>query len=191
VAVVGDYAYVADYWSGLHIIDVSDPRNPQEVGSYDTPGSTRNLAVAGSYAYMADGSTGLRVIDVSDPQDPQEVGYYDTPGYAFGVAFAGGYAYVADYWSGLQTIEFHGPGVEETRMCEVRTTNALPTIIRGILLLPSPLLTPPSSLLSANGRKVLDLKPGANDVSRLAPGVYFVREAQAQAQATRKVAVLH
>jgi len=33
---------------------------------------------------------------------------------------------------------------------------------------------PRPSLLDAAGRKVLDLKPGANDVRRLAPGVYFV-----------------
>ena len=31
------------------------------------------------------------------------------------------------------------------------------------------------ALLDLTGRKVLDLKPGANDVSRLSPGVYFVR----------------
>jgi hypothetical protein len=30
-------------------------------------------------------------------------------------------------------------------------------------------------LLDAAGRKVMDLKPGANDVRALAPGVYFVR----------------
>jgi len=30
-------------------------------------------------------------------------------------------------------------------------------------------------LLDISGRKVMDLRPGANDVSRLAPGVYFVR----------------
>jgi hypothetical protein len=44
-------------------------------------------------------------------------------------------------------------------------------------------------LLDASGRKVLDLKAGANSVQGLAPGVYFVREAQAQAQAqaVRKV----
>jgi len=32
-------------------------------------------------------------------------------------------------------------------------------------------------LLDISGRKVLDLKPGANDVRQLAPGVYFVRPA--------------
>jgi hypothetical protein len=42
-------------------------------------------------------------------------------------------------------------------------------------------------LLNVTGRKVLDLKSGANDVRALAPGVYFVREAQAQAQAVRKI----
>ena len=34
-------------------------------------------------------------------------------------------------------------------------------------------------LLDISGRKVLGLKPGANDVSRLAPGVYFVSEQSA------------
>ena len=35
---IGGYAYVADVGSGLQIIDVSNPRDPQGiVGSYDTP----------------------------------------------------------------------------------------------------------------------------------------------------------
>jgi len=33
-----------------------------------------------------------------------------------------------------------------------------------------------SSLLDIGGRKIMDLTPGANDVSRLSPGVYFIRE---------------
>jgi len=37
---------------------------------------------------------------------------------------------------------------------------------------------PKAVLLDISGRKVLDLHSGANDVSRLAPGVYFVLEAQ-------------
>jgi hypothetical protein len=67
-------------------------------------------------------------------------------------------------------------GVEETTNKGRGTPSDGPTIVRGVLLLP-PLLSPPSSLLSIDGRKVLDLRPGANDVSRLAPGVYFVRTA--------------
>jgi hypothetical protein len=55
--------------------------------------------------------------------------------------------------------------------------NVGPTIVRGVLFLPSSLLTANSSLLSIDGRKVLDLHPGANDVRSLAPGVYFLRQA--------------
>jgi hypothetical protein len=48
-------------------------------------------------------------------------------------------------------------------------------------------------LLDISGRKVMDLRPGVNDVRGLAPGVYFIRtaqaQAQAQAQAIRKVVV--
>jgi YVTN family beta-propeller protein len=60
-----------------------------------------------------------------------------------------------------------------------------PTIVRGVLFLPGASSHRPqaASLMDATGRKVLDLMPGANDVRALAPGVYFVREAQAQAQA--------
>ncbi|MFO7650102.1 MAG: hypothetical protein R6X13_02015 [bacterium] len=52
-----------------------------------------------------------------------------------------------------------------------------PTIVRGVLRLrPSAYgLRQDIALLDAGGRKVLDLKAGDNDVSRLAPGVYFVR----------------
>ena len=42
-----------------------------------------------------------------------------------------------------------------------------------------------ADLLDATGRRVLTLKPGPNDVSRLSPGVYFVRERSA----ARKVVI--
>ena len=67
-----------------------------------------------------------------------------------------------------------------------------PTIVRGVLCLPlasSVEREASSVLLDVSGRKVMDLKPGANDVRALAPGVYFVREAHAQAQAIQKVVI--
>jgi hypothetical protein len=81
--------------------------------------------------------------------------------------------------------EIAGAAVEETPSAEVRTTNRRATIARGVLFLAEAPSRKPqaTSLLDIGGRKVLDLKPGANDVRALAPGVYFVREAQAQAQA--------
>ncbi|MFO7674833.1 MAG: sialidase family protein [bacterium] len=56
---------------------------------------------------------------------------------------------------------------------------APPAVVRGSLALP-----PGFVLLDAAGRRVLSLRPGANDLSRLAPGVYFVRSADANRRAT-------
>ena len=93
-----------------------------------------------------------------------------------------------------------GQGIEETPNAKVRMTNGGATIVRGVLFLPKmgtvPSGTVPTfgpSLLDISGRKVLDLKPGANDVRALAPGVYFVWEeshaASSEPQAVLKVVV--
>ena len=70
------------------------------------------------------------------------------------------------------------PGVQEAPNAEVRTTRPLPTIVRGVLFLNGDChrtgTVPKAGLLDISGRKVLDLRPGANDVSGLATGVYFV-----------------
>jgi len=74
---------------------------------------------------------------------------------------------------------------------DVGSTRVVAAIVRGSLLLPAHNEGRETNgeLLDISGRKVLDLHPGPNDVSRLAPGVYFVREAQAQAQAVHKVVI--
>jgi len=52
------------------------------------------------------------------------------------------------------------------------------TLIRGILNLVPPVGNPSSvfTLIDACGRRTMFLHPGPNDVSRLAPGVYFIKE---------------
>jgi hypothetical protein len=66
------------------------------------------------------------------------------------------------------------PGIEEVTNGEWRTAIALPTIIRSVLLLPEAASRGlrAASLYDIAGHRVLDLRPGANDVSRLAVGVY-------------------
>jgi hypothetical protein len=44
-------------------------------------------------------------------------------------------------------------------------------------------------MLDIGGRKVLDLHPGPDDVSRLSPGVYFVRELSAVSRKPSAVTV--
>ena len=77
VALSGNYAYLADDWGGLRIIDVSDPLNPWEVGSYEFDGWAGNVGVSGGYAYVNDAYHILRIIDVSDPENPSEVSSFE------------------------------------------------------------------------------------------------------------------
>jgi hypothetical protein len=77
-------------------------------------------------------------------------------------------------------------GVAETPTAGIRTASRSPSVIRGVLFLPDAASDRPqaSSLLDVSGRKVMELKPGANDVRAFAPGVYFVTP---QSLAIRKV----
>ena len=70
VAVSGNYAYVADRFDGLDIIDIWDPSSPRLEGNYDTSGQAWGVAVSGNYAYVADYNDGLDIIDISDPSSP-------------------------------------------------------------------------------------------------------------------------
>jgi hypothetical protein len=73
------YAYLADEYNGLRVIDVSSPLAPVEVGAYDVPGQYEffhGVAIEGDYAYVADGGlmdTRLRVVNISHPAHPFEV----------------------------------------------------------------------------------------------------------------------
>ena len=96
-------------------------------------------------------------------------------------------------------------GTEESPKPKAPSHKPAATIVRGVLFLegdrprtgtegtvPEWGLSPEPVLLDATGRKVLNLKSGANDVSHLSPGIYFVREAQAASpplQTVRKVVI--
>ena len=46
----------------LHMIDVSNPSNPVNVGYYNTQTSAYGVTVASGYAYAASSGTGLKII---------------------------------------------------------------------------------------------------------------------------------
>ena len=66
-------------------------------------------------------------------------------------------------------------GIAERQQLAAHRSRPLPTVVRDVLFLPPSPLSTPHSLLSIDGRRVMSLRPGANDVRGLAPGVYFVR----------------
>lgn len=67
--------------------------------------------------------------------------------------------------------------VEQLNTESVEKQENVTIIVRGILNLQSGISNPQSkiTLLDITGRKVADLKSGANNIRHLAPGVYFIR----------------
>ncbi|MEO0085032.1 MAG: glycosyl hydrolase family 18 protein [candidate division WOR-3 bacterium] len=74
----------------------------------------------------------------------------------------------ADYWDDLSFRP--STGVAESPGAEVQGQRR-PTVVRGILRLPA---SPAFSLYSTDGRKVIELRPGLNEVRQLKTGVYFI-----------------
>ncbi len=98
--VQGQYAYVATD-TGMAVVDVSDPNNPQQVGGFSDPSVSgpTNIAVSGRYAYLVSSVASLvSIFDVSNPSTPARVttistGVGTTPNDIF---VNGRYAYVID-----------------------------------------------------------------------------------------------
>ena len=98
----GSYAYVANDWRGLQIVDVSDSLNPTIVGCYPNT-KPYDVVVRRNLAFIADGS--FRILDVSDPANPVQIGAHGTTATAQGVAVKGDYAYIADSYEGMQVMD--------------------------------------------------------------------------------------
>ena len=100
VYIEGNYAYIADGNAGLQIIDITDKKNPNIVGS--SGGYAEDVYVEGNCAYIA--GDGLQIMDIADKKSPNIVGRCETPGGAHGVYVEGNYAYVAG-GDGLQIMD--------------------------------------------------------------------------------------
>jgi hypothetical protein len=116
-------------------------------------------------------------------------------------ADSAGHAYIVWYKPSVQSgkvwFSTNAPlGIaEETSNAELRTPIGSPSVVRGVLFLLGATSPKPqaASLMDIGGRTVLELRPGANDVSRLSPGVYFFREepqaAGRKPRAVRKIVI--
>jgi hypothetical protein len=94
----------------------------------------------------------------------------DNSGYVYVTGMSGNSSYA--------TIKYRQSGAITERPVPGFCSSTLrPTVVRGVLVLPhaASCKLQATSLLDIGGRRALDLQHGPNDVSRLAPGVYFVR----------------
>ena len=134
VSVSGDYAYIADSFNEIRIIEVSDKANPEEINSFDPPGARRGRGVFYSdpLLYVADG-LGMLIVNVTNPVDPVEVSFHHTSGFALKIYHQGEFAYVADREGGLLIINVSDPGNpwQAGRYFEAGSVHVLDVVVSG------------------------------------------------------------
>ena len=101
VKTYGSYAYVANEFSHVQIVDLSAPSAPVEVATLDVQpnvsgGGSHNLLVEGDYLYVIGGRSpgGLRIYSLADPVAPVFVGEFQ-PTYYHDIYVDGDILYAA------------------------------------------------------------------------------------------------
>ena len=110
IAISNSKGYVVESEDKMHIIGISDPANPEILGSVSIPGYVKSsIDVKNEVAYICGYNAGLQIVDVSKSEDPEIITSIDTFGYAMAVEVVGKYAYVAAERNGLQVIDISNP----------------------------------------------------------------------------------
>lgn len=109
VQTLGNYAYFEAGAAGVAVVDITDPRNPVNVTSVDTPGGPDDLFISGSHLYIADFCGGLQIMDLVNPAAPALVGGVDEYGCMDGVRVVGNNAFLIETGGGLLVYDVSDP----------------------------------------------------------------------------------
>jgi len=95
----------------MEVLNISDPTNPQLVGSWT--GSVEwawgnSLIVRDSIAYMLD-NEGLFILDVSDPTEISQLGVWDPGGWNFKLSDSGDLLFIAKENGGMKVVDVSDP----------------------------------------------------------------------------------
>ncbi|MFW9964037.1 MAG: LVIVD repeat-containing protein [Candidatus Sifarchaeia archaeon] len=99
--------------SELMILDVSDPSNPMELGSYGEIGYPDQLVVVDEIVFITDRFGPLCIINVTDPSNPEKIGEYNGSGETYDIEVVGDIAYLADWNQGLKILNISEPSTPE------------------------------------------------------------------------------
>jgi len=126
--VVGQHAYVADFYRGFEIYDVSDPTRPNMVARFSPGGNPHGIRVLGRFAYVAAHFGGLMIVNVENPAQPVLVGSFSNGGETWDIDVAGNYAFLADIYQGLVVVDISDP--VQPRQIAALPTQGHPTSVR-------------------------------------------------------------
>ena len=92
----------------LHVLDLSDPAHPEELGSTATHVLPGRLLARGSRAFLT-GKEGMELFDLSKPKQPESVGLLSTEREVRNAAFLGSFAVLAYDSRSLDMVDISKP----------------------------------------------------------------------------------
>ena len=115
----GKRLYLANGWAGFHILDLSDPEELKQLGSFSTDSYVGDITVAadGTTVYLSDVWKGFIVMNVVDPLQPSAIAQFAPQSADTGHGFTrdsvlsaeGSIAYVLDSTDGLLILDILDP----------------------------------------------------------------------------------
>jgi hypothetical protein len=57
----------------LVVADISDPREPKEIGRFDPKRALNRVTVSGQRLFAANDADGVAILDISNPSEPTQV----------------------------------------------------------------------------------------------------------------------
>jgi hypothetical protein len=100
----GNFAFVADLYSGLHIVDVSNPKEPDYKKGIALAGAT-DIDVSGAYLYLAMQSSGMAILDISTPEDTLVTSLFAADGVTTSVRVDGAFAFISYNSVGMKVLD--------------------------------------------------------------------------------------
>lgn len=118
---INGHQVFAAFDDGIHIVDLSSPARPSQLGHISTPERVYRLALQGHRLFAAC-DDGLRVFDVADPAHPTETSYIKTPSFATALALDGDRVYLGDLSGVVTIVEIANP---TQRIAEVKVADRI------------------------------------------------------------------
>ncbi len=113
VAIDGEIAYVADFFQGLVVVDLSDPASPAVLGTEWVLGSPDSVAVRGGRVFLGAGFFGVQVVDAADPTSPVWTDTVFVGDVVVDVSVSGGTLLVGDLLNGVELFSLGRDGAIE------------------------------------------------------------------------------
>ena len=103
IEIAGDYAYIANSYLGLKILDIS-AESPKTIW---TQAGTKayGIEIRDDIAFTVANDEGMYIFDVSNPSDPHLLSHFGDLDYAWDLWIQGDYAYIADFPVGLVVLD--------------------------------------------------------------------------------------